>query len=288
MLEVYLKTITAFSVLVVVFGFFYSDILLQLYGLRDLTVGDASRLMRFYWLYVLFMAVNGVSEAFVFSAMSKAEVDRWVWKSDHNRSKNHLEFFIDWSTYLLIDWFIDWLLIDLSIDCWSIDRLIDWLIDWSIDWLIVFSLYAFSMYLSYFRYNQKLVGFSAAFLLSSWGFVKCFGPVGFILANSLNFALRIWHSVVFIRRYYKNAPHDPLRGILVNKIFFLACTAVVLALLFLRYGVDLNLATVFGRLLFIGVGAVMGVVLLLVLWTTERELIVFLRGLFRPKEARDD
>ena len=35
-------------------------------------------LMRCYCLYVLLLAVNGVTECFTFAAMSKEEVDRWV------------------------------------------------------------------------------------------------------------------------------------------------------------------------------------------------------------------
>lgn len=35
-------------------------------------------LMRSYCLYVLLLAINGVTECFTFAAMSKEEVDRWV------------------------------------------------------------------------------------------------------------------------------------------------------------------------------------------------------------------
>lgn len=35
-------------------------------------------LLRFYSFYVLLLAVNGVTECFVFAAMSKEEVDRLV------------------------------------------------------------------------------------------------------------------------------------------------------------------------------------------------------------------
>ena len=76
MLEVYLKSITALSVIIVVFGFSYSDVLLSVYGGEALSSGSAPLLMRAFWVYVLFLAVNGVTEAFVFSAMSKAEVDK--------------------------------------------------------------------------------------------------------------------------------------------------------------------------------------------------------------------
>lgn len=35
-------------------------------------------LLRSYCVYVLLLAVNGVTECFTFAAMSKEEVDRWV------------------------------------------------------------------------------------------------------------------------------------------------------------------------------------------------------------------
>ncbi|OQV23552.1 Protein RFT1-like protein [Hypsibius exemplaris] len=209
MLEVYLKTITAFSIIIVIFGYSYSDILLQIYGGQVLTTGDAPALMRAFWVYVLFLAVNGVTEAFVFSAMSKAEVD---------------------------------------------------------------------------SYNRKLVGFSLSFLVSSWGFVKWLGAVGFIVANSLNMALRIAHSVIFIHRYYQHSRHDPLRGILVNRVFFIGCLAVAAVLPVLRSACDLT--TVLGNVVFLAVGAGLGVALLCVLWRTERELIFFLTNLFRRREVK--
>lgn len=76
MLEAYLKSITALSTIVVVFGYHYSDVLLAVYGGNTLSSGIAPTLMRAYWFYVLFLAVNGVTEAFVFSAMNKTEVDQ--------------------------------------------------------------------------------------------------------------------------------------------------------------------------------------------------------------------
>lgn len=40
-------------------------------------------LLRAYCLYVLLLAINGVTECFTFAAMSKAEVDRWVTFKTH-------------------------------------------------------------------------------------------------------------------------------------------------------------------------------------------------------------
>ena len=45
----------------------------------------------------------------------------------------------------------------------------------------------------FFRYNHKMLLFSAIFLISSLGFTHQFGSVGFILANCLNMGARIIH-----------------------------------------------------------------------------------------------
>ncbi|GAV05110.1 hypothetical protein RvY_15287 [Ramazzottius varieornatus] len=208
MLEVYLKSITALSVIIVVFGFSYSDVLLSIYGGETLNSGSAPLLMRAFWVYVLFLAVNGVTEAFVFSAMSKAEVD---------------------------------------------------------------------------NYNRKLVGFTLAFLASSWVFVRWLGAVGFVVANSLNMALRIAHSVVFIRRYYAGTPHKPLKGVLVNATFFSVCASTAVFLYILRP--FCNLESVGGKLVFLSFGGVLGTSVLTVLWKTENELFQFLMKLLRKKET---
>lgn len=50
--------------------------ILTLESVHSFLVGPV--LMRCYCLYVLLLAINGVTECFTFAAMSKEEVDRWV------------------------------------------------------------------------------------------------------------------------------------------------------------------------------------------------------------------
>ncbi|XP_053375538.1 protein RFT1 homolog isoform X2 [Mercenaria mercenaria] len=63
------------------------------------------------------------------------------------------------------------------------------------------------------RYNRKMVVFSVIFLLSSLILTAHLGSVGFILANCLNMAARILHSVYYIHEYYKDSQYKPLQNI---------------------------------------------------------------------------
>lgn len=50
--------------------------------------------------------------------------------------------------------------------------------------------------LTYCRYNQKLLAFSAIFLASALLLTHIMGSAGFVLANCVNMAVRIWHRLV--------------------------------------------------------------------------------------------
>ena len=113
--------------------------------------------------------------------------------------------------------------------------------------------------------------------------MKWLGAVGFVVANSLNMALRIAHSVMFIRRYYAATQYDPLKGVLVNATFFGVCAATAVCLYILRPFCDLE--TVGGKLIFLSFGGALGAFVLLVLWKTENDLFQFLMKLLRKKET---
>lgn len=60
-----------------VFGMSYAFLALKLYGGRALVLGDvAPSLLRTYCVYVPLLALNGVSEAFLFATLSQREIDR--------------------------------------------------------------------------------------------------------------------------------------------------------------------------------------------------------------------
>uniref|UniRef100_A0A8C5QX97 Protein RFT1 homolog n=1 Tax=Leptobrachium leishanense TaxID=445787 RepID=A0A8C5QX97_9ANUR len=76
-LESLLKLVTLIGLIIVAFGYAYSQLALDIYGGSMLSAGSGPVLLRFYCLYVLLLAINGVTECFTFASMSKEEVDRY-------------------------------------------------------------------------------------------------------------------------------------------------------------------------------------------------------------------
>nr|XP_036850765.1 protein RFT1 homolog isoform X3 [Manis javanica] len=75
-LESLLKVALLTGLTITVFGFAYSQLALDIYGGAMLSSGSGPVLLRSYCLYVLLLAINGVTECFTFAAMSKEELDR--------------------------------------------------------------------------------------------------------------------------------------------------------------------------------------------------------------------
>ncbi|XP_075403634.1 man(5)GlcNAc(2)-PP-dolichol translocation protein RFT1 isoform X2 [Tenrec ecaudatus] len=76
-LESLLKLALLAGLTITVFGFAYSQLALDIYGGTMLSSGAGPALLRSYCVYVLLLAINGVTECFTFAAMSKEEVDRY-------------------------------------------------------------------------------------------------------------------------------------------------------------------------------------------------------------------
>ncbi|XP_025311951.1 man(5)GlcNAc(2)-PP-dolichol translocation protein RFT1 isoform X1 [Canis lupus baileyi] len=76
-LESLLKLALLAGLTITIFGFAYSQLALDIYGGAMLSSGSGPVLLRSYCLYVLLLAINGVTECFTFAAMSKEEVDRY-------------------------------------------------------------------------------------------------------------------------------------------------------------------------------------------------------------------
>lgn len=72
-----LKTVTLIGCIILVFGQPYAYLALDLYGGSLLSSGAGPLLLRWYCLYVLLLAVNGITECFYFSIMSKEEIDSY-------------------------------------------------------------------------------------------------------------------------------------------------------------------------------------------------------------------
>uniref|UniRef100_A0A8D0EMW4 Protein RFT1 homolog n=1 Tax=Strix occidentalis caurina TaxID=311401 RepID=A0A8D0EMW4_STROC len=76
-LELLLKLVLLIGLTITVFGYAYSQLALDIYGGSMLSSGTGPDLLRCYSLYVLFLAINGVTECFTFALMCKEEVDRY-------------------------------------------------------------------------------------------------------------------------------------------------------------------------------------------------------------------
>ncbi|XP_038054403.1 protein RFT1 homolog [Patiria miniata] len=77
LLKCLLKFVVLIGCTVLVFGQAYSYLLLDIYGGALLSTGSGPTLLRWYCVYVLLIAINGTTEAFVFAAMSKNDVDKY-------------------------------------------------------------------------------------------------------------------------------------------------------------------------------------------------------------------
>ncbi|XP_059505657.1 protein RFT1 homolog isoform X2 [Stegostoma tigrinum] len=76
-LEMLMKLVMLIGLTIAVFGYSYSHLALNVYGGSMLSSGPGPTLLRYYSVYVLLLAINGVTECFTFAAMSKQEVDRY-------------------------------------------------------------------------------------------------------------------------------------------------------------------------------------------------------------------
>lgn len=71
-----IKLVLIIALVILSFGYAYSYLALDIYGGSLLSDGEGPMLLRWYCVYVLLLAVNGVTECFMFSAMSQTHVDR--------------------------------------------------------------------------------------------------------------------------------------------------------------------------------------------------------------------
>ena len=77
-LSVLLTFVFLIALTILCFGYAYSHLALHLYGGQLLSDGEGPILLRWYCLYVLLLALNGVTECFVFATMSQEQVDRYI------------------------------------------------------------------------------------------------------------------------------------------------------------------------------------------------------------------
>ncbi len=72
-----LRFVIVTSLLLITFGIPYSRFILNLYGGSNLTDGPGPTLLRLYCIYILFLAVNGITEAFSQATMSIKQLENY-------------------------------------------------------------------------------------------------------------------------------------------------------------------------------------------------------------------
>jgi oligosaccharide translocation protein RFT1 len=76
-LSLILKLVSLIALVILVFGNSYSELALDIYGGQILSQGAGPILLRSFCVYLLFLAVNGMTECFMFSSMSQERVNRY-------------------------------------------------------------------------------------------------------------------------------------------------------------------------------------------------------------------
>jgi len=79
-LSIALKFVSLVGLIILVFGISYSELLLDLYGGEILSSNEGPLLLKTYCLYVILLAVNGITECFMFAGMSKHQIDQYNYK----------------------------------------------------------------------------------------------------------------------------------------------------------------------------------------------------------------
>ena len=72
-----LKLMTLLGLIILIFGFNYSNLALFIYGGNLLSNEIGSTLLKWHCVYTLFIAINGITECFTFAAMSQQQIDKF-------------------------------------------------------------------------------------------------------------------------------------------------------------------------------------------------------------------
>ncbi|CAG2108112.1 unnamed protein product, partial [Medioppia subpectinata] len=98
----FVRLMSLLGLIILTFGFNYSELALLMYGGRQLAAGDgglATRLLQWHCVYVLFLAVNGMTECFTFAAMNSRQLDAF------NKNMVNISVVFLVSSYLFTNWF---------------------------------------------------------------------------------------------------------------------------------------------------------------------------------------
>ena len=74
-LKNFIKLMTLLGLIILIFGFNYSELALLIYGGHQLSESLGTTLLKWHCVYVLFIAINGITECFTFAAMNNKQID---------------------------------------------------------------------------------------------------------------------------------------------------------------------------------------------------------------------
>jgi len=191
-----LRLMLLLGLIIVLWGFSYSHLLLHLYGGYTLTDGVGPQLLRSQCFLILFLSVNGITECFARAAMSEAQIN---------------------------------------------------------------------------SYTRAMSLISVIYLFLAFAFTKIIGPVGFVLANCCNMAIRIMFSLRVIRNVFSSLPTSPLSGLTPdNDILFLLLSG----------GVTCQLSEIYiyqwSALVHLMIGVVVGIMVVLAIIVKEDFILAFI------------
>ena len=193
--------------IVVLFGYSYSHLLLHLYGGPNLSTGLGPDLLRSQCFLILFLSINGVTECFARAVMSEEEIN---------------------------------------------------------------------------EFTRVMTVMSGGYLLLTYSLTLALGPVGLVLANCCNMALRIFYAIRVARRTF-SGENSPLAGLTPD-------TDILLILL--SAGATCLLSEIYlypwYPVIHLAVGVIMGLIVLVSITLKEEYIIVFIAEKIKSYRANKE
>jgi oligosaccharide translocation protein RFT1 len=141
-------------------------------------------------------------------------------------------------------------------------------------------------------YNMILVAFSAVYMLASWYFIQVWHTTGLVLANCVNMLLRIAFNLHFMKGFFAQHPGATNGSGSFWQLQSIVPPVPVLVMLCVSYLTTrtsemyfaINDSTVLERVLHVAIGSVCFAAVLLVIYATDRKLLIDVRQLFRTRQ----
>ena len=93
-----IKLMTIIGLILLIFGYNYSELALLIYGGQKLSEDLGTVLLQWHCVYILFIAVNGITECFTFAAMNNKQINSF------NRKMITLSLVFLIASYLMTKW----------------------------------------------------------------------------------------------------------------------------------------------------------------------------------------